>query len=313
MKELKIAFAGLDNAGKTSFLIALRKKYNFHEFVKELLPTKLIEFNAFNFLNQYNVNIWDMGGQEKYRQLYVKNLIYFEETDFLYYMIDIQDESRFEATLSYLKKILAIYKDLEYNKEVIICLSKYDPKLKNNSNIMTRKQELIKLISEQNPEMHFKFFDTSYYDIASLTLAMSYSLNQIVQINELQEYIKSFGKNFECQYVILYSDNGLIISDYYGEIFDTKDFEERISNKISDDLRFFQELLDKKEEFSERTSFFNDHKEYVKKFIIDGERGKIIFYFGIATNNLKQIEMKREFEKLEKELLKAFVGHFIER
>ncbi|MBN1801397.1 MAG: 50S ribosome-binding GTPase [Candidatus Lokiarchaeota archaeon] len=313
MKELKIAFAGLDNAGKTSFLIALRKKYNFQEFVKELLPTKLIEFNAFNFLNQYNVNIWDMGGQEKYRQLYVKNLVYFEETDFLYYIIDIQDESKFENTLDYLKKILAIYKDLEYNKEVIICFSKFDPKIKNDSVIQTRKHELIKLIREKNPELRFKFFETSYYDIASLSVAMSYSLNQTIKINALHEYIQSLGKKFQCQYVILYSETGLIISDYYGEIFDTKDFEERISIKMSDDLRFFQELIDNKQDFSERTSFFNDQKEFVKKFLIDTPRGKISFYLGLASNELKQIEVRREFNNFEKELLKAFMGNLIEK
>lgn len=304
---MKIAFAGLDNAGKTSFLIALRKKYNFFEFVKELVPTKLIEFNAFNFLNQYNINIWDMGGQEKYRRLYVKNLVYFEETDFLYYMIDIQDKEKFEDSLNYLNKILAIYKDLGYKNDFYVCFSKFDPKIRNDPDYIKRREGLAKCIQDRNPEMHFKFFDTSYYDISSLSKALSHSLNQLLRLEALHNYIQALGKEFGCSYVILYSDSGLIISDYYGDLFDSKDFEERISSKISEDLIFFQELQDKKAQFSERTSFFNDQKEYVKKYTIDTARGDIIFYLGITTNNLKHLKIKKEFENFEVELTKTFV------
>ena len=38
-KEFKLVIAVLDNAGKTSALIALRQKYNFYERVKNLKPT----------------------------------------------------------------------------------------------------------------------------------------------------------------------------------------------------------------------------------------------------------------------------------
>ncbi|MFW9952338.1 MAG: ADP-ribosylation factor-like protein, partial [Candidatus Thorarchaeota archaeon] len=42
--EYKIVIAGLDNAGKTSALIALRMKYNFYERVKYLKPTIKIDY-----------------------------------------------------------------------------------------------------------------------------------------------------------------------------------------------------------------------------------------------------------------------------
>ena len=45
MEDIKIVIAGLDNAGKTSALIALRKKYNFYEKVKNLKPTIKIDYN----------------------------------------------------------------------------------------------------------------------------------------------------------------------------------------------------------------------------------------------------------------------------
>ena len=204
MKEIKIAFTGLDNAGKTSFLIALRRKYNFHELVKELLPTKLIEFNSFNFLNLYAINIWDMGGQEKYRQLYVKNLVYFEATDFLYYIIDIQDESRFEASLAYLKKLLTIYHDMEYYNEIIVCFSKFDPNLRENEEIIKRRETLKKKIINQNKDIEFQFFDTTYFDISTLSRAMSFSLNKLLNLNGLHSYIQNLGNEMKSNYIILY-------------------------------------------------------------------------------------------------------------
>ena len=76
-KEFKIVIAGLDNAGKTSALIALRQKYNFYERVKLLKPTIKIEFSSFPFFDRYMINFWDMGGQAKYRKIYLNNSIYF--------------------------------------------------------------------------------------------------------------------------------------------------------------------------------------------------------------------------------------------
>ncbi|MFX1273606.1 MAG: ADP-ribosylation factor-like protein [Promethearchaeota archaeon] len=306
MKEIKIAFTGLDNAGKTSFLIALRRKYNFYELVKELLPTKLIEFNSFNFLNLFAINIWDMGGQVKYRQLYVKNLVYFEETDFLYYIIDIQDESKFEDSLAYLKKLLIIYNDMEYSHEVMVCFSKFDPNLKQDVEIITRRDRLKKLILEQNSHMRFKFFDTTYYDISSLSKAVSYSLSQLINLNGVNSYIEDLGKSLESNYIILYDESGLIIADYYSEITDTRDFEQKISTKISEDLEFFQSLVNEKVHFSERTSFFNDQKEYVKKFEVKSENGDNVFYLGLTTNKAEHFQIKKEFEKFQEVLEKAF-------
>ena len=95
INEYKLVIAGLDNAGKSSALIALRKKYNFYERVKNLKPTIKIDYSSFKFLEIYRINLWDMGGQKKFRKIYVSNPIYFSETNYIYYLIDIQDEIKF--------------------------------------------------------------------------------------------------------------------------------------------------------------------------------------------------------------------------
>ena len=49
LTSIKCVIAGLDNAGKTSFLIALKRKYNFYDQIQKLKPTVKIEYSSFNF------------------------------------------------------------------------------------------------------------------------------------------------------------------------------------------------------------------------------------------------------------------------
>ncbi len=78
---IKVIISGLDNAGKTSILTALEKRYSFHEDIISLTPTIRVEYQATEFLKN-RVVFWDMGGQEQYRKLYLeKQDIYFADTD----------------------------------------------------------------------------------------------------------------------------------------------------------------------------------------------------------------------------------------
>ena len=83
--------------------------------------------------------------------------------------------------------------------------------------------------------------------------------------------------------------------------------EQKISSKISEDLEFFQSLENDNSEFSERTSFFNDQKEYVKRFKINSEGGDNIFYLGLTTNKYEHFQIRKEYEKFQEELEKVFV------
>jgi len=297
MEDIKLVISGLDNAGKTSFLIALRQKYNFHEIVKNLKPTIKIDYNSFNFLNRWTINFWDMGGQAKYRKIYINNPIYFTETNYLYYIIDIQDELKIEESIHYLNELLNIYRTLDYSNEIIICFNKYDPKYVNNEEFSDRVEMIKNLIFSQIKDIKFKFFKTSYYDISSLSKAISFSLNKLLNLENLNDKIKSIVDDFGCNHAIFYTNTGLIISDYYKESMDTRDFEEMITSKINDNLEFFQRLVDNQVDMDERLSFFKNNMEYVKKFNIDLTNGKNTFYLGLSVP-IKNIKgMKVELEK----------------
>ena len=303
-KEFKLVIAGLDNAGKTSALIALRQKYNFYERVKNLKPTIKIDYSSFKFLNTYRINLWDMGGQKKFRKIYLTNPVYFYETDYIYYLIDVQDELKFEESVEYLHELLDIYRELNYANEVIICFNKFDPKFKNDEDYLDRAKMVTNLILSQNNDITFKFFNTSYYDISSISQAFSYSLNTMLHLKEIDAVLNRFINNYSCNYAILYTDTGLIISDHYMEAMDTRVFEEKISNKINDDLEFFQRIKDEKVEISDRTTFSDAKTYYVRKFLVEIENIENIFYLGISTLHNNFSAIKNELNDFQSVLLR---------
>ena len=305
--EFKLVIAGLDNAGKSSALIALRKKYNFYERVKNLKPTIKIDYSSFKFLETYRINLWDMGGQKKFRKIYVSNPIYFTETNYIYYLIDIQDEIKFEESVKYLHDLLDIYRDLNYSNEVIICFNKYDPKFKNSEDFFDRAEMIKNLIVSQNKDMKFKFFDTSYYDISSISKAISYSLDKFLNLEVIDIGLSKIVNQFSCSYAILYTASGLIISDHYMDVMDIRAFEEKISNRINEDLEFFQRLKDEDVKIDDRVALSEDRTEYVKRYSIISGNIENTFYIGISAPTSKINEIKIELEKFRKVLLSTFM------
>jgi len=300
MKSFKIIVAGLDYAGKTSSIIALRQKYNFYEKVKNLKPTIKIEYNSFDFLNEYEINLWDMGGQAKYRKMYLDRPTYFEDTNYLYYYIDIQDENKISTSIDYLKELLKIFRDLEYSNEVIVCIHKYDPKLRRDKIVLDR----IRAIKEQLSQIHdfeFKFFRTSIFDIASLSKAISYTLNKLIDLKVLDLALKSLMRKFKGNYAVLYTDDGVILVDSYREVLDSMQYEQQIKEKISQDLVLIQKLKDDNVEFSERVDYNDTVIEYLKKYDINGNT----FYLKMNTPNLDEDGinlLKQNFKNFETDI-----------
>ncbi|MHA1194236.1 MAG: ADP-ribosylation factor-like protein [Promethearchaeota archaeon] len=305
-KEYKLVIAGLDNAGKSSALIALRQKYNFYERVKNLKPTIKIDYSSFKFLETYRINIWDMGGQKKFRKIYVSNPIYFSETDYLYFLIDIQDELKFDEVMQYLYDVLNIYRGMDYKNDVVVCFNKHDPKFKNDADFQDRTVMLENLITSQNQNMKFKFFHTSYYDISSISKAISYSLNKLLSLEQISKELKLLVDKFGCNHAILYTESGIIIADHYNETMDTRAFEEIISTKINDDLEFFQRLKDDNVNIDDRVSISEDKTEYVKMFLVSSRETDNIFYIEVSMPANMINEIKIELENFQKILEIAF-------
>ena len=232
----KIIVAGLDNAGKTSILTALDKKYDFHKDIVSLTPTIRVEYQATEFLRN-KVVFWDLGGQEKYRKLYQeKQEIYFANTDLLVYIIDIQDTKRFETSLAYLDMILQNFMKNKMDVPLIISFHKFDPEFHENEGMIKQVEDLKEIIAKKYPSIKILFQQTSIFDIISIVQLISYGLSIFDdKFFDLSELLETYLKEFNCSSLIVFDKNGIIISEYYSEFVEPDiyiEFIESIKNHL---------------------------------------------------------------------------------
>jgi hypothetical protein len=115
--------------------------------------------------------IWEFGGQNQYRQEYLKNFErYFDKVDNIIYVIDIQDIDRHELSLQYFKEIIDLLKQYNMKVGISVYFHKYDPhlakqeKFKNVDKLTT--PDLIKIIRQIIPsDYKYKFYKTSIYTV----------------------------------------------------------------------------------------------------------------------------------------------------
>lgn len=216
---LKIIISGLDNAGKTSILTALDKKYDFEKDIVQLKPTIRVKYHKMNFLKN-NTIFWDMGGQETYREIYMNYQgVYFDATDLLIYVIDVQDPDRFDDSLEYLNAILTFFSESEMSIPIIITFHKYDPELKADEEILANIEKLREKILNEYPDFNILFQQSSIYDIISIVQLVSYGLSVFdKKFFELSELLEYYIEIFNNQALIVFDRNGIIVSEYYSDI-----------------------------------------------------------------------------------------------
>jgi len=130
-RQIKILMTGLDRAGKTSFLHAVKKRYS--EIIKTL-PTKGIARSEEKIFEEQNsiISLWDLGGQKKYRDRFLEQKkVYLYNVDLLFYFIDIQDSERISETIELFGTVINSLIELEEFPPIVVCLNKFDPDLKN--------------------------------------------------------------------------------------------------------------------------------------------------------------------------------------
>lgn len=159
----KILMMGLDNSGKTSIILSLQKETNLMSYYS-LKPTQGI--NIINIINEDSeFNIWDFGGQERYRKDYLKNLDkYTESVNKLIFVIDIQDIDKYELALKYLQDIMNYLHSSNRNPKISIFLHKFDP------NITKRIKNLSDMVSQLTKEIKQIIPKTLTYDIFQTTI-----------------------------------------------------------------------------------------------------------------------------------------------
>ena len=288
---IKVIIAGLDNAGKTSILTALNKKYDFHKDIISLTPTIRVEYQATEFLKN-RVVFWDMGGQEKYRKLYQeKQDLYFSNTDLLVYVVDIQDPGRIENSMSYLDMILKNFKKHKMDVPLIISFHKFDPEFIGNEQMIEQIESLRKHILKLYPSFRLLFQQTSIYDIISIVQLISYGLSVFNEkFFDLSEFLEKYLKEFDSESLILFDKNGIIISEYYREIIRPEIYVELIES-IKEHLFLLKRMKEESHETDYAFSSIGDELlSYLHRIEINKES---IFVSVVIKEKLKETLLEK--------------------
>ena len=299
---IKIIISGLDNAGKTSILTALDKKYNFQQEIMELKPTIRVQYHQTEFLGNLCF-FWDMGGQKQYRKLYKKRQdVYFDGTDLLVYVIDIQDKERFNSSLEYLDMILQFFMSNEMDIPIIVSFHKYDPDLRTIDEIHDSINDLRELITEKYPSFKILFQQTSIYDIISIIHLISYGLSIFDEkFFELSLLVEDYLVNkLDATSLILFDQNGIIISEFYREFIEPEIYIELLES-IKEHLYLLKRMQE--EDFSLDHNFFdleNKLLSYLHKIKIRNES----YYISVIIEEKFKEKLLEKFSDLVENISK---------
>lgn len=208
--QIKCLFVGLDNGGKTSLLLTLEKK-----FLKILMtkPTKQIAISNLQVLG-IPMKIWDMGGQKDYRKEYLSRIQYYEGTKLLFYVIDVQDQDRFDAALEYFEKIMNNFVYLELHPKVIVILHKCDLDFKNTTQGNKNIYEMRRALSNNPYTKDFPVYQTSIFDPEEFHRIFIQAVFETHPGGfKVQELLTQFMKDIEAEAGLIIDENLLIIEE----------------------------------------------------------------------------------------------------
>lgn len=299
-RQIKILMTGLDRAGKTSFLHAVKQRYS--EIIKTL-PTKGVARSEEKIFEEQNsiVSIWDLGGQKKYRDIFLEQRkVYLYNVDLLFYFIDIQDSERIPEAIELFGTVIKSLIELEEFPPIVVCLSKFDPDIKNAKDIRKNIKIVNENIKELSDRFFVKIFQTSIFDHWSLISAYSYGLSQLSPNRELFEnQLKHYAKKISSDAILLLNENGIILSNFSKPGISEKVFE--ISAPHFQTLyKTFKEFKLLKQDFLISSGISSESKKIIFKKIPVEKYNLYLLLFMEKELNIDKID--KNLPKLSKNL-----------
>ncbi len=235
-KTEKVLFTGLDNAGKTSIISVLKREF---AQIESLSPTQGSQKRIFDFLGK-QIAEFDLGGQKKYRISYLKRPNdFFANTSVAIYVIDIQDNNRFNEAIEFLEKVVQTFDKLEIAPFIHVFFHKADPKLlKDQEN--NYDSHIKKLKKKINKNLNYKTIDfhtTSIFNISSVLGALSeIFLSLVPKTTLIDKIIEEFAKKTTSEGILIVDDNSLFIGSYFTN--------KSIKDLVMDSIPYFLTLND---------------------------------------------------------------------
>ncbi|NXS12976.1 ARL14 protein, partial [Neodrepanis coruscans] len=139
VQQANILMLGLDSAGKSTLLYKLRYKDAFLT-----VPTIGFNVDMIEAGKGFTLTFWDVGGQEKMRQLWGT---FLEGTDGLMYVVDSSDKRRLEESRREFEVILK--NEALKNVPVVVLANKQDLPGALNAEEITRRFKMKKYCSDR--------------------------------------------------------------------------------------------------------------------------------------------------------------------
>jgi len=307
-RQIKILFVGLEKAGKTSFLLAINKRYS--EIIKTL-PTKGVERSEEKIFEEQHsqISIWDLGGQIQYREKFLEQRkIYLYNVDLLFYVIDVQDTKRIDESLELFNKVIDSLVELEEFPPIVICLNKCDPDIKDSKEIKQNIKTLKEKIKKKTGALITKIFETTIFDHYSLISAYSFGLSELSPNRELFEnQLKDLSNKIGSEAILLLNENGIILSNYSKEGVSGLVFE--ISAPHFQTLyKTFKEFKLLKQDFLISSGMASESNKVIFKKITAGKYNLYLLLLVTKELNLSKIEKNiPKFSKNLKSLIQTYI------
>lgn len=210
----KILLMGLDYAGKTSILLSLAGEYE-PSRVKPTLGAERSEMRVLGF----PVIRWDLGGQEQYRANYLqKRARILDDTDLLFYVVDVSDPDRFREALLYYTDILNYFQEIGLVPNIVVFVHKCDPTFLKTPECQKSIKEVIDLFKQKSMDFDVEFYTTSIFNRKVLMDAFSRSLLGLLpKLNALDTMLKTFIVDAELDASLFFDENFFIVGNAYKE------------------------------------------------------------------------------------------------
>ncbi|HMF33863.1 MAG TPA: ADP-ribosylation factor-like protein [Candidatus Lokiarchaeia archaeon] len=212
-QKYKLLFSGLDNAGKTSFLLGIQQKYS------ELLgiaPTRGLTQSRIDIFGTQLFE-WEVGGQKHYRDAILSSGVILYDTDALFYLVDAQDPDRLPESVEFFQALLEFMGRNDIHGPIVVCFHKIDPDVRDDPAIraiVQQGEEMFKSVAEPAGRS-IKFFETSVFDHWSLVLAFSYGVSRLSPNRDVfRLQLEWLGERIAADDIFLMNEGGLILSDY---------------------------------------------------------------------------------------------------
>ena len=271
VSDKKIALLGLDNAGKTSILTAMKEKFDVPNHVKGLKPTLKVERSSFQFLDHI-IYQNDFGGQKKYVEEYLAHKVrYLSGIDLLYFVVDIQDSLRFGEAYKFLEEVLAFFKEMKMSIPVMILYHKMDPKLKEDPTIVNNRVQLQEMLKPLQKDSEVHYYETSIYSVNTIIHAISKGIYFLYDHTvAIQKFVDDMVEKMDnVMALLIFEQNGIELGSYFLDhmTFQMKRkiltlYEISQYRIVSENLNTF--------EFSDRLDPFTKISGTIQSFVIEG-------------------------------------------